>query len=199
MKAGRCTSLLLLEHGPYERAFGTAFFVAPSLLVTAGHVVSGARRAGTRLLISIPGTAVVDSADLQAGRIPSIHCSVKATLFNARRPNEDLAILECGYTSPHFLPISLEKLKPDSEVDIIGYPGQITADWLQSHPGLKSADRSLPIAEKLLPLRHLTVSRGRVLTSNSIVTYYLSSVRGMSGSCVHNGGKVYGSSKSEVA
>lgn len=77
-------------------------------------------------------------------------------------------------------------------VDIVGYPAQITTEWLQSHPGLVSADRALPIAEKLLPLRHLTVSRGNVLTSNSTVTYYLSSVRGMSGSCLLKGGKVYG-------
>jgi len=162
------------------------------LLVTAGHVVAGAAKAGARLLISTPGTAVVDSADLQAGRIPSIHCSVRGSLFSPRRPKEDIAILECGYTTPHFLPISLEKLEPDSVVDIVGYPAQITTEWLQSHPGLVSADRALPIAEKLLPLRHLTISRGNVLTSNSTVTYYLSSVRGMSGSCLLKGGKVYG-------
>ena len=141
----------------------------------------------------MPGTAIVDPADLQEGRIPSLHCIVKTTLFNPRHQKGDIAILECGYTTPHFLPICLDNLEPETEADIIGYPGQITVEWLQSHPDLESGDRSLPVAEKLLPRRHLIASRGKILTSNSIITYYLSSAQGMSGSGVHKGGKVYGS------
>jgi len=39
---------------------------------------------------------------------------------------------------------------------------------------------------------HLVASRGHVTNSNSTISYYLSSVRGMSGGCLLSGGKAHG-------
>lgn len=193
INAGQCTSMLLIDYGG-ELVFGTAFFVAPSTLITAGHVVADAVKKGARLIISLPGVATVDTSKLQNAKIKGAKCTVTGVHFSKNRPQEDIAILECGLISDKFLTITQSTPEPGSIVDIVGYPGHISVEWLRTHPDLDSADASKDVAEKLLPPRTLTVSRGYVLKSNSTVTYYISSVRGMSGACVLSGGKVYGTS-----
>ena len=106
LRAGSCTSVLLVDDGT-EFVVGTAFFVAPSVLVTAGHVVANAMKPNVRLLVSLPGCPNVDLHKLQSAGTPAIKCSVKASLRKSRRHTEhDIAILECGYISPHYLEIS---------------------------------------------------------------------------------------------
>jgi V8-like Glu-specific endopeptidase len=169
---------------------GTAFFIAPSILITAGHCVASALKPGVRLIASLPGLAVVDMHELRRGGIAAIKCTVKESLLRSKR--KDIAILECGYISPNYLEIGQDHLQPNSIVDIIGYPGDITTAWLLKHPALISTAESKDIAEKLLPLHHLTITRGNIVGMNSTMTYTVSTCRGMSGACVLYGGKAYG-------
>src|SRR5277367_1281368 len=66
LKAGNGTSILLVDNGT-EFAVGTAFFIAPSILVTAGHSVTNAWKPGAQLIISLPGQPVVDILELRQG------------------------------------------------------------------------------------------------------------------------------------
>lgn len=148
------------------------------------------------MIASLPGRTVVDLHELRRGGIAAIKCSVKASLLRSKR--KDIAILECGYISPTYLEIGLDHLQPSSIVDVIGYPGDITTAWLLKHPTLTSTVESKDIAEKLLPLHHLTITRGNVVAINSTMTYTISTCRGMSGACVLFGGKAYGIFISEL-
>lgn len=191
VKAGQCTSMLLIDNGPGDSALGTAFFVGPSTLITAGHCVADIGKAN--LLISTPGLPFVESQQIRRGDIHTVSCTVKALLYNPKHPTEDIAIIDCGsFRSGNYLPISQSTLPENTVVDIVGYPGQVTLPWVEKHEGLLSPSKSVDEASKLLPMHRLAVSRGHVTKSNSTISYYLSSVRGMSGSCVLHGGKAYG-------
>lgn len=183
--------MLLIDHGT-EITTGTAFFVAPSLLITAGHCV--ANLAKSQLILSLPGRELIDADKLRNGDIEGLKCTVKATLFKPGRSSwtRDIAILETGYISPNFLDLSQTHLGVGAVVDVIGYPADIPVHWLRRHHGLDSADHSKATAEKLLPMRHLTISRGNVAAANSTVTYNVSTCRGMSGASLTSGGKAYG-------
>lgn len=183
--------MLLIDNGPGDSSLGTAFFVAPSTLITAGHCVADIGKAN--LIISMPGIPVVESKEIRDGDIDTIKCTVKALLYNPKQPGADIAILDCGsFRSKNFLQISQNKLEPNTVVDIIGYPGQVTRPWVEKHEGLQSPRQSIAEATKLLPMDHLVASRGHVTNSNSTISYYLSSVRGMSGGCLLSGGKAHG-------
>jgi hypothetical protein len=191
VKAGQCTSMLLIDNGPGDSSLGTAFFVAPSILVTAGHCVADIGEA--KLLISYPGLPLVESQQIRQGVIDTIRCTLKALMYNPNKPGEDFAILDCGsFRSKNYLPISQSMLAENTVVDIVGYPGQVTLPWLEKHEGLLSPSQSVDEATKLLPMHHLAISRGHVTQSNSTISYYLSSVRGMSGACLLKDGKAYG-------
>jgi V8-like Glu-specific endopeptidase len=185
--------MLLIDHGT-EITTGTAFFVAPSLLITAGHCVANLAKA--RLILSLPGRERLNADSLRNGSTEGLKCEVKETLFRPKRSTKDsardIAILETGYISPHYLELSQTRLELGSVVDVIGYPGDIPIHWLRKHRGLSNADQSKATAEKLLPMRHLTISRGNVAAVNSTVTYNVSTCRGMSGSSLLSGGKAYG-------
>jgi len=193
LKAGKCTCMLLIDHGT-EITTGTAFFVAPSLLITAGHCVANLVK--SQLILSLPGREFINADKLRNGDIEGLKCTVKATLFKPGRSSRDwtrdIAILETGYISPNFLDLSRTHLEVGAVVDVIGYPGDIPIHWLRRHHGLDSADQSKATAEKLLPMRHLTISRGNVAVANSTVTYNVSTCRGMSGASLTSGGKAYG-------
>lgn len=189
IKAGHSTSVLIVDNGT-DYTVSTAFFIGPSTLVTAGHCVANALIPAAKLRISLPGQSIVETVSLRHGTSPALICSVEASLFKSKR--KDIALLKCGYISPNYLEISCNQLKPDSIVDIIGYPGDITTHWLGKHPQIGSIMESKAIADKLLPLNHLTITRGNVVGTNSSVTYTVSTCRGMSGGCVLAGGKAYG-------
>jgi V8-like Glu-specific endopeptidase len=193
LQAGKCTCMLLIDHGT-EITTGTAFFVAPSLLITAGHCVANLVK--SQLILSLPGQEFINADKLRNGDMAGLKCTVKATLFKQGRSSRDwtrdIAILETGYISPNYLDLSQTHLEVGAVVDVIGYPGDIPIHWLRRHHGLDSADQSKATAEKLLPMRHLTISRGNVAAANSTVTYNVSTCRGMSGASLTSGGKAYG-------
>lgn len=174
---------------------GTAFFVGPRILLTAGHCVINAKEPTVRLLISTPGVDVIDVSMLLNGRMSGIDCTVVTNLFKKNGPfNKDIAIISSGsYISSQYIQIGDGLLPADATVDIVGYPGEVTASWLRKHQGLVSADQSRDPAERLLPWRHLVISEGMVVdTTGPLTSYKISTCRGMSGSCLVYRGKAYG-------
>ncbi len=195
LKAGRCTSLILVEYGGQVMC-GTAFFVDGGILITAGHVVRNATKPGARIISSIPGKKFVEVSKLRTGQTKGLRCKVKESLFHLKNREYDIAILECGLFYSNYLTICQDELTKGTVVDVIGYPGAVREDWFTNHQAeLDNADTSKLLAEKLLPPSTLMVSRGEVLSSTRThVTYYLSSVEGMSGaSATLKDGKACGS------
>ena len=104
----------------------------------------------------------------------------------------DFALLRAqGFLARCPPPFSMHPPPVDATVDVIGYPADLTPAMLKGQK-LNDIDRSLDEVQKLLPKRTLTASRGVVQSSGSIITYTLSTVPGMSGSCVLYEGKVIG-------
>jgi V8-like Glu-specific endopeptidase len=111
-----------------------------------------------------------------------------------------MAILCAGSynaSADHFVELSTELPQQDEYVDVIGYPGELNTAWMRTQDRVNDIDESLKEVEKLLPKRTLTVTRGTVKSSGSIVTYNLSTCPGMSGSCVLYKGKVIGTGSSK--
>lgn len=153
----------------------------------AGENGHGLRRDGAlkpvaKLRISLPGQPIVEAVSLRHGTTPVLICSVETSLFKSK--HKDIVLLKCKYISPNYLEISCNQLKSDSIVDIIDYPDDITTHWLSKHPQICSIMESKVIADKLLSLNYLTITRGNIVGTNSSMTYTVSTCRGMSGRCV---------------
>ena len=200
LAASKATSLLMIEaydsKGRRTLEFATAFFIAPSLLLTAGHATVSPNGLRTELYVFHPGTTYLSFSQV-AKRSPSaIRCAVVVNHYReVGFPSNDIAILSSGnFESAHFLTLSGEGIPLNRNVDIIGYPGEIRDMWLsEKHDGLEDVGKNKAIAEMLLPLRHLVVTRGNVAhNSGSLVSYTISTCPGLSGSCVMFEGKVHG-------
>jgi V8-like Glu-specific endopeptidase len=171
---------------------GTAFFVGPRTLLTAGHNVVNHQKSGARFLISLPGVAEINVDKLLNEEIAAAVCTVVKYSYELKYPHKDIAVLASGYISPDYLEIGNKSLALGSTVDVLGYPGDMNSWWLRKHRGLANADQSKEQAEKLLPRRRLVVSEGTVETVNTLITYKISTCPGMSGSALLYEGKVYG-------
>ena len=200
LAASRATSLLMIEgydsKGRRSLEFATAFFIAPSLLLTAGHAAVSPNGLRTELYLFHPGTTHLDFSQV-AKRSPSaIRCAVVVNHYSGVGfPSNDIAILSSGnFESAHFLTLSGEGIPLDRNVDIIGYPGEIRDMWLsEKHDGLADVSKNKASGEVLLPPRQLVVTRGIVAhNSGSLVSYTISTCPGLSGSCVMFEGKVHG-------
>jgi hypothetical protein len=174
INAGKCTSSIILIRGGRRTVVGTAFFIAPSILVTAGYCVASAKKRGAILIASPPGLAFVDIQ-----KVAGIECTVKESF---REP--DIAILKCEFESD-FLQIELEQLVCDSTIDIIGYPRDITTARCRQ----RITPKNKSLAETLFPQGHLTVTSGK---RPGTIFHEAPTCPGMSGGCVLVNGKAIG-------
>ena len=202
LTASKATSLLMIEEydsrGRRSLGFATAFFIARSLLLTAGHAVVS-RPTGivrTELYLFQPGTTCLDFSEVARRYPAAIKCTVVDNLYRGLGfPSKDIAILSSGnFESAHFLPLSGDGVPLYRNVDIVGYPGEIREMWLlEKHVGLEDVGKNKAIGEVLLPPRHLIVTRGIVShNADDLISYKISTCPGLSGSCVMFEGKVHG-------
>lgn len=185
-----------LEDGPTKVKTGTGFFVSSNLILTAKHNIVFDEGDATRIAIKYEGLKMVKTTDPTL--LCQVHASMPSTESEKLYPLEDLAILECpGHQSPCFLRLSTETMVKDMVVHVIGYPGDVTANWLTSrHESLKGDPKSnIKIVQDLLPPRMLTVTEGKISDAPAepgCATYEVSTVPGMSGGCLLYQDKVCG-------
>lgn len=197
LNAGKHSALLEaeveLDDGSTEYRKGTAFFVSENYLLTAAHNV--VPRSGKIIKTSIryPGLKWIDPTG------GTIKCSLIAVMpgYNPTtyKALEDLAILKCsGHDSLDFLHLSTDELPSEAPVHVVGYPGEITEEWLKArHRNLDDYGSSNAAALKLLPQRRLTVTEGKISAmTDGIASYEISTAEGMSGGCLLYNGRVYG-------
>ena len=203
INAGKHTAFLEtdveLASGSTAYIRGTAFFISENLLLTAAHNVKPNDGRVTKISIRYEGAKKVEPVGA------TLRCRVVAAMAktdpSAHRPYEDLAILECiGHDCPNFLHLSTDELPLNATVHIIGYPGEITTEWLEErHPELGNFEASQAAAKKLLPRGLLTTTEGKISSNiGGCVSYEISTVPGLSGGCLLYEGKVYGISSLDV-
>ena len=193
-KVARCTCFIGAMYGPDDFASGTAFFVGPTTLLTAGHI---AKDKSTSIVAQLPGirTAVIDVKHLfsETPTVETFACRVVP-----EKPDYfvDVTILDCSqsnFRATNWLELDRTLLKQGIKVDLIGYPGayskQYVVDTQNVGPLDKSAVRDI---EELLPSCELTITHGPVLRGGKIPTYRVSTIGGMSGSPVIIGDKAVG-------
>jgi V8-like Glu-specific endopeptidase len=199
--ASKATSLLLIEWKDKKDHqfwnFATAFFVAPGLLLTAGHALIEPEGAVTvSRYLFLPGTEFISAQNLRVRGPIRTRCTVLDNAYTrSGRAKLDLAILSTGgleFNNP--LKISTEAVPIEGTIDVVGYPGEKSTVWVtQKHPDVTNLDDSQRIAEVLLPTRRLVVTRGVVQHNGArFASYKISTCPGLSGSCLMYNGKVHG-------
>ena len=199
VNAAKCTSFLLIEEQkPGEKSsrryYGTAFFISPRLLVTAGHNVIGVHGPISQLCITHPGVEMIDLRQVALRTVPTINCKVVGSLYKKEGPfSKDIAILDAGsFNASHYLPLSKAIAPQNAVIDIVGYPAQIKDEWLEAHDGI-DVQRAQDEAKCLLPKGRLLVTRGNAsATSGTAIPYHITTCPGFGGSCVLYNGAVIG-------
>jgi hypothetical protein len=183
-----------------EFACGTAFFVGPTILLTAGHVVHDSR---DKIVAEAPGAlkATYFVEDLfgepQPGVAQRFECKLVKTLFG-KVDHADISILQVlgPYKSDAFLEVKQQILPPecDGVVDILGYPGDYSArDVRRMHPLSQLVDANMiNDVEALFPKRELVITHGSVNHGGNLPQYQVSTLKGMSGGPVIMNGNVIG-------
>jgi V8-like Glu-specific endopeptidase len=178
--------------------YATAFFVAPNLLLTAGHAAVDLPDAvKTERHLFLPGTPRLNIDEVSSRKPYAIRCDVVETLYKVNGPiSKDIAILSSGnFETRDFLQLSSDPVAADATIDIIGYPGEKRSNWLrEKHPELKSLVEGANAGELLLPTRQLVITRGVVAHTGyaDMTSYNISTCPGLSGSCLMHQGKVHG-------
>lgn len=203
-QAAKCTVFVIIDH-PLKsnkagsRYYGTAFFISPKLLLTAGHNIVGSHGPLEQVRITYPGLPYINLKTLQ-GRptISTIDCKVVGTLYTREHGpmNNDLAVLDAGsHNAADFLQISQNLPMIGAKVNIIGYPGAATQKWLLIHEGLQDIEISRQATNKMFPAQRLTITSGSVESGGSMISYRLSTIPGMSGAPVIYNGVAIGISR----
>jgi hypothetical protein len=179
---------------------GTAFFVGPTTLLTAGHVVKDSR---DKIVIEFPGalkaTYFVEHLfkDPKTGSNPRIECKLVKTLFG-KGDHADISVLEVlgSYKSNTFIEVKqlILPCECDGVVDVLGYPGDYSArDVMKMHPLSGEVDGDMiHDVETLFPKRQLVITHGSINIGGIRPCYRVSTVKGMSGGPVIMNGKVIG-------
>lgn len=194
MDAARSTCFIGVNPGPDGRGAisGTAFFVSPTILLTAGHM---ARDGNREIVAQLPGTQkavlFVDNLFTKKLQVERFECDFIGTGW----PDVDICILKvkADYRSSNYLHIEPKQLSPGNRVDVVGYPGHYSDRYVQKMHPAESVDRdAIEAFTGLFPRCELIVSHGTVESSGNRPTYNLSTVVGMSGSPVMMSDKVIG-------
>jgi V8-like Glu-specific endopeptidase len=177
---------------------GTAFFIGPTTLITAGH---NAPTKDVKIMAQHPGTPnVSDPFKVLDGSVaPIFACKVLHTFFkNETDLTCDIAVLDCAgkYSIPvdKTLDIDVAEIHSGVSVDVVGYPGKYDEDFLQQEHGTEvdDIDEAYRIAKTILPRRELAITYGIVMSGGDNPVYRLSSISGMSGGPVILDGRVIG-------
>lgn len=178
---------------------GTAFFVAPKILLTAGHMVPDHNR---KVVARPPGRqkAVLYLKELfyEKPRLETFECE----LLETGPRNVDISVLRVkgDYQSPNWVQIGQSVLKKGQAVDVIGYPGLYTEEYvgmMRPRELIERSDEESPWTDvervfSLFPKSTLVISYGVIAEEGDRPLYHLSTVVGMSGSPVILDGCVVG-------
>ena len=193
MAAATCQIVTLDSKGHYVT--GTAFFIGPHTLLTAGHIISSNTYP---VYTQGPGVEVTKAprAIYNADGANRFTLHVRDRLWDGTSETPDLAILDSeSYTHGSPLEIAWDtQLVMDTTLDVIGYPGTYTEDYIQKNYKQQISDVQVAHkdAQALLPQRRLLVSCGKLISDGDKPEYRLSTFGGMSGSPVVYQGKVVG-------
>lgn len=201
-RAAQCTCAIVgqaTHDGKTETYTGTAFFIGPTTLVTAGH---NAPTKHVRIVAQCPGTAeaAMNPFKVLDGSIDKcFKCTVVATLYSGEEQMDtDISILDCrkSYRAEKWLAIDpATDFKEGIGIDVMGYPGNYEVA-LSEDPEVSIPDeprgRRFQLANEILPRWQLAISFGSVISGGTNPTYYLSTIGGMSGGPVLLNGKVVG-------
>ena len=199
--AAKCTTFVIIDVPPTSTAnssryFGTAFFISPKVLLTAGHNTLGPQGPLKSVRITTPGLVHINYTLLRSQRLATIECAIIGTLYTGKNLDSyltDIAILHSGnYTAGDYLPVSSEPSNPGSEINVLGYPGPAKQEWLAIHEGLRDAEASRLVTDQMFPPQRLTITSGTVETLGGNIAYKVSTVPGMSGGPVLCNGSAIG-------
>lgn len=196
-QAAKCTVFVIIDHPSKSneagsRYYGTAFFISPKLLLTAGHNTVGSHGPLEQVRITYPGLPYINLTTLQGRpRISTIDCKVVGTLYTREHGSisNDIAILDAGsHNAADYLQISQNLPMAGAKVNIIGYPGAATEKWLLIHEGLEDVATARRATDKMFPAHRLTITSGSVESAGPMISYRLSTIPGLSGAPVlYNG------------
>ena len=193
--AGKCIAYLYVKfRDDSEAQIATAFFIGPKHLLTAAHSLHKRDSSCESIQLIGPGIPHIDVNKFYNNDYATVDCDVIGTYYDVKGPYQnDIALLYSGsFNSPHFIQLSTVAPLKGENVDVIGYPGPASEVWMSTQGKLNDITTSLARVAKLLPNRRLSVSRGTVEATGDIISYNLSTVPGMSGSCVVYQGKAIG-------
>ena len=201
-KAARCTCYVGAKYSPdYDDcASATAFFVGPTTLLTAAHILlleHDAPSDPVSIVAQLPGVrnAVIDVRHLFSEN-PTVETFVCKVLLEKPNFLVDIAILDCSHSNfraTEWLELDRTLLKHGITVDLVGYPGEYSTRHIVDSQRVGPLPRSaIQDIEELLPRSALTVSHGPVTRGGNLPTYRVSTMGGMSGSPVIVQGKAVG-------
>lgn len=168
--------------------YGTAFFISPTLLLTAGHVATK----NERILGQAPGKLQPEISDkvFAATKLgPDVfECRTISTLYKGKGipGSVDVSILKVKskYHATSWVTMDTGSRVPKgSKVDLLGYPAGYSIEYLSGllNIPIVVVEDAFPQITSIMPAHRLIVSHGTVLDENDQVVYKLSTTGGMSG------------------
>jgi len=175
--------------------YGTAFFIGPTTLITAAHLVPDNKR---KIVAQLPGTLCSTTfvEDLFNKNLPEPFDTFECKWLGTGLPDADIAILQVNgeYKAKVYLELEDSGLETNDLVDVVGYPGLYDERYVRNmHPDLIRGDAVKDVFA-LFPKSELVVTHGPVVLGGIMPTYRLSTIAGMSGSPVIMNGKAKGKS-----
>ena len=179
---------------------GTAFFISPTILLTAGHV--GPTK-GQKVAIQPPGKLTLNRhfsnlwrASKEDGPHTDVfNCKVLKTLYNKDNVDIDISVLKSlEYRASTWVPIDMSMpLATESAIDLVAYPGDAGLVYLSQVQRFDVSAEDRSSINSILPVFQLIVSHGEVLQENHVrPSYKLSTTYGMSGGAIIFQGKAVG-------
>jgi len=203
-EAAKCVCSIAIRDSRGEFSYGTAFFVGPVTLLTARHIIT---EQNDEIVAQYPGTNIAEmnieslfqtAGEHELDRDQSLSVRVfKCQIVSTKETLADIMVLDCsasGYKAASWIELQREKLQVGDCVDVIGYPGAYSPQYLVRTQGdiAKNRDARRDM-EELLPINTLTITHGPITKWTPITTNYrLSTVGGMSGSPVIVNGHAIG-------
>jgi V8-like Glu-specific endopeptidase len=194
--AGATCQIVTLDKTGHYYVAGTAFFIGPHTLLTAGHTISSKRYP---VYTQGPGVGGTKSAKAiyNADGVNRITLHIRDRLGDGTDGTPDLAILNINPIYTHGDPLEIlwdAGLVAGKIVDVVGYPGTYTEDYIEDNYKQQVSDIQVAYkdAQSLLPQRTLSVSCGKLISGGDKPEYRLTTFGGMSGSPVVYQGKVVG-------
>lgn len=183
--------------------YATGFYIDERHILSAGHnFYDQTKKTSTikSIRATTPGVAKVDFDKLFNGRLCTHSFKIVNNLYDPHNPKRehDIVLLECpnGVHGPKGITLSPALPPANAVVDVIGYPAFTVDDVYLVRKGYQLNDlpSALEAIKTLLPKHSLTVSRGTIEKAGAMISYQVSTIPGMSGSCLHHQGKVVGTS-----